>query len=63
MFVLAFGNTREYNYLVFMMTLTWGMMDASMATHCYSSLGVEFDDNPVGYALYNLFQSMGVLIF
>eukprot|EP00347_Sterkiella_histriomuscorum_P020663 403336944 len=63
LFVFAFGETREYNYQVFMMTLTWGMMDSSMATHCYSSLGIEFNDNPVGYALYNLFQSLAVLIF
>lgn len=63
LFLFAFIANKQYNYQVFMMVFTWGMMDSSMATHSYSAIGIEFNDNPIGYAIYNMFQSLAVLIF
>ncbi len=38
------------------------MLDASIATHTYSQVGKEFDNSTSGYATYNIFQSLAVLI-
>lgn len=45
------------------MVLVWGTLDSSIATHCYSLIGYEFDNSPYGYSIYNIFQSIGVLTF
>ena len=61
--LMAFIGAKEYSWVVGALVFTWGMMDSSMATHCYSAIGKEFNDSPFGYAIYNFFQSLAVLTF
>jgi len=55
LFLFSFIGYKEYNSVVFCLVFCWGMMDSSMATHCYSAIGKEFNDSPFGYAIYNFF--------
>ncbi|CDW80606.1 major facilitator superfamily protein [Stylonychia lemnae] len=62
-FLFGFIYKKSYDAIVFMMVFTWGVMDSSMATHSYTSLGIEFNDSPIAFAIYNTFQSLAVIIF
>lgn len=54
-FLYGFIRNKTYGLVVFLMVFTWGSLDASIATHSYSSIGIEFNDSAIGYAIYNIF--------
>jgi hypothetical protein len=49
--------------LAFVMTLMWGIQDATVNTHCFELCGFEFDTNTEPYSLFNFAQALGTFFF
>jgi hypothetical protein len=45
------------------MTFLWGIQDSCVNTHCFEMLGFEFESNKEPFAVFNMMQAIGVVIF
>jgi hypothetical protein len=53
----------DFNWLAYLMTFMWGILDSSTNTHCLEMLGFEFEDKVKPYSVWNSSMAFGAFIF